>query len=59
MKPRIPTQDEISAKLRSLARGSHREAVIDSGGYDGRFKTRVEKPKKHRDPKYKHKLYEY
>jgi hypothetical protein len=36
----------ISKEIRSALKGSNREAMIDQGGYDGRFRTRKVEDKK-------------
>lgn len=41
-----------------MYKASQREIAISAGFYDGRFKNRVEVPKKHKPIKHKHKIFE-
>jgi hypothetical protein len=45
-------------KLFNMYKASQRETAICAGFYDGRFKNRVEVPKKHKPVKHKKKLFE-
>lgn len=54
-------KDRITKEqLHKLKVGSERESQIDQGYFDGRFRERVEKPKKYpkRKPKHKNKDWE-
>ena len=42
----------------AMYKSKQREEAIQAGFYDGRFKTKTQVSKKHKAPKYKHKLTE-
>jgi hypothetical protein len=44
---------QATEKFKSLKSGIRRDALVKSGAYDGRYKTRTVTSKKHKDPKYK------
>lgn len=50
---KLPSDKETKKKLKSLKRGSKREAMINDGAYDGRFREKSVVEKKHKKPKYK------
>jgi len=49
---------EMKKKLKINKRKALREDMIEQGAYDGRFSPKVQKLKKHKKVKHKHKLTE-
>lgn len=52
-------KQEAERRLASMRAGARREALVESGAYDGRFRSRVVQSKKHKDEKHKKRALEY
>ena len=46
-------KQEAEQRLASIRAGARREALVQSGAYDGRYRSRVVQSKKHKAEKYK------
>ena len=46
-------KQEAKQRLASMRAGARREALVQSGAYDGRYRSRVVQSKKHKAEKYK------
>jgi len=52
-------KQEAESRLASMRAGARREALVQSGAYDGRFRSRTVQSKKHKDEKHKKKVLQY
>ena len=46
-------KQEAKLRLASMRAGARREALVQSGAYDGRYRSRVVQSKKHKNEKHK------
>lgn len=52
-------KQEAEQRLASMRAGARREALVQSGAYDGRYRSRVVQSKKHKDEKHKKRALEH
>ena len=57
--PTDMNQQEAEKRLASMRAGVRREALVQSGAYDGRYRPRSVQSKKHKDEKHKKRTLEY
>jgi hypothetical protein len=51
-------KQEAEQRLYSMRAGARREALVQSGAYDGRYRSRTVQPKKHKGEKHKRRVLE-
>jgi len=52
-------KQEAEQRLASMRAGARREALVQSGAYDGRYRSRAVQSKKHKDEKHKKRALDY
>lgn len=52
-------KQEVQKRLDSMRAGARRDALVQSGAYDGRYRSRTVQSKKHKEEKHKRRILEY